>query len=688
MRNVIYSLSSKGILILITLLSASLRLLWLQTPVVRDEGGLGYIAMVWLHGISPYSEPMAAVNPPVAYLIYMVFSQIFGRTIIPIRIFNNALCLVSIILLYLIAKEWYDGTVGLVTAFFYGIFVNAPIFENHLAIPSSLSLPFAIASIYFCTISRSRQRYPLFISGFLMSISILILQYEVIMTPLPLVILTYGRYKVFKQYFITGKASLRGLLQDISILSVGALLPFFVTVLYFWTCGALRGLIYSTILRFLGSGYFSQPDVYFSLKFLIIVEALPLWLCSLVGFVLCFLRCKNIDFLVIGWAFLSAFIAIPPPHFGRHFLQLIPPLSILSGIGIAPILVSVRDNIRYPKTFLHNKQIAYDIFFIVTLVVSFLPAIYFQQTQYPNTNFSLFGENWYYTFSRNWGEQQELINYIKTNAADQNIIIHGWEAELYWLSGHLAPGIRWASSYRSPMPDITDEEYYKIFDQVKGGDFHLIILMNAFPPDQIMQYVHSRYFFVKSIGMYSIYSKYNAEGEAIEYNFIEDLAKALQKYGVENLIFGDIHDLNETTYEVTAETLTVEGETRYAIKQIPIMPFESRIIDSILLYDNITISPNSKLKFSIAMNEASWTKNTDGVIFKIIVEHNQTARKLFQVRLNPKENIEDRGWKDYTVDLSNYAGEKVKIYFITNPGSNNAYDWSYWGQPLLVATRK
>ena len=139
---------SKLILISIIVVSFIVRILWLLTPVVRDEGAVGYVAMVWAKGILPYQAPMAGVNPPLAYLMYLIPSVFFGNNIIPIRILNDALFMVSIIAIYLIAKDWFGQRTGLLSAALYGIFMSAPIFETHLAIPSSLALPFAVFSVY------------------------------------------------------------------------------------------------------------------------------------------------------------------------------------------------------------------------------------------------------------------------------------------------------------------------------------------------------------------------------------------------------------------------------------------------------------------------------------------------------------------------------------------------------------
>lgn len=680
------SLSTRCILVSIVLLSLFIRLLWLYSPVVRDEGALGYVAMIWSQGLLPYSDPMAAINPPIAYLMYLIPSQIFGNDIIPIRIINNALFLVSIIILYLIAKDWFGQKVGLTSTLFYAIFMNSPIFETHLAIPSSLSISFTIASVYLCSVwIRSKKNSALLLSGLLMSIASLIMQYYALGIILLMVIVLYTAHGTYKRGNIAKRSFVRIFFIPFSAILLGVFIPFLVTVIYLWWHGVLFGFVQSTILRFLGSAYVSQPDVYFSLKFLIVAEPLPLWLFSLVGFILCFLRREKYDVLLISWAALFLLIAIPPPHFGRHFSQIIPPASLLAGVSIASILEA------NPLKFVLNRpyspeKTAASIFFIVTLALLFISAIASQSIQYPNTNFSLFGEEWTYTFSNNWDEQQKLVNFIHSHARNRTIFIHGWEAEIYWLSSHVAPGIRWATSYKSQMPDITDKEYKEILNQVKTGAFEYVIIMNRFPPDEIMYYVPQRYFFATSIGSYVIYSKYNAEGYCINYSFIENFDQTNMKYALENGTQGNIYDLNEPIYHALLEQITISNESRMAIKQIPIASLNQQIVNSYLIYNDLPIPSNSTLSFGIALHPDAWTKNTDGALFEILVKDEEGLRKVFSKYVNPHENIEDRQWQDFVVNLEEFGGKTVSIYFLTNPGlnRNNAYDWAYWSTPLLL----
>src|SRR5436853_4771460 len=174
-------LKRPNFLIWIFLLAFFLRMIWLETVVARDEGTAGYIAMVWLQGHPPYSPPMSADSPPMAYLIYMASIVPFGNTIIPVRVINDALFLLSVPAIYIIAKRWYSQGVASISAFFYAVFMNAPIFETQLAIPSSLGVSFMVFSVFLYSRYQSKgSTVALLLSGILSSIASLIAQYFIL----------------------------------------------------------------------------------------------------------------------------------------------------------------------------------------------------------------------------------------------------------------------------------------------------------------------------------------------------------------------------------------------------------------------------------------------------------------------------------------------------------------------------
>ena len=69
---------------------------------------------------------------------------------------------------------------------------------------------------------------------------------------------------------------------------------------------------------------------------------------------------------------------------------MIPSLSILSGLAIATLLENIQ--LRSLRIFRNIKENSTGVFLIVILVLTMVPVIQYQSIQYPNTNYTLFGE--------------------------------------------------------------------------------------------------------------------------------------------------------------------------------------------------------------------------------------------------------------------------------------------------------
>ena len=124
---------------------------------------------------------------------------------------------------------------------------------------------------------------------------------------------------------------------------------------------------------------------------------------------------------------------------------------------------------------------------------------------------------------------------------------------------------------------------------------------------------------------------------------------------------------------------TVSGETKPAI----FMHAASRLI-----YNDITVPDNGRLKGWIAVKEEAWTQEaSDGVLFRFGVDDGIYTELLNQL-VDPRHNANDRGWLPVDIDLSAYAGQKVKLIFNTNtsvPGKDNpAFDYAVWGEPSVI----
>jgi hypothetical protein len=128
------------------------------------------------------------------------------------------------------------------------------------------------------------------------------------------------------------------------------------------------------------------------------------------------------------------------------------------------------------------------------------------------------------------------------------------------------------------------------------------------------------------------------------------------------------------------EPQTIGGVTRPAVYMHPA---------SRLIFSEQTIPDNGRLRAFIAIKEEAWTQDaSDGVLFRFGVDDGRYEELLNQ-HVDPRHNANDRGWLPVDIDLSAYAGQKVKLIFNTNTsiprmGDNNAYDFAVWGDLAVV----
>lgn len=112
-----------------------------------------------------------------------------------------------------------------------------------------------------------------------------------------------------------------------------------------------------------------------------------------------------------------------------------------------------------------------------------------------------------------------------------------------------------------------------------------------------------------------------------------------------------------------------------------------------LIFPEVTIPDNGRFRASLAVNETAWTQDaSDGVLFRFGVDDNGRYEELLNQHVDPRHNANDRGWVPVDIDLSAYAGQKVKLIFNTNTSlptpariDNSAFDQAYWGEAAIIS---
>lgn len=137
---------------------------------------------------------------------------------------------------------------------------------------------------------------------------------------------------------------------------------------------------------------------------------------------------------------------------------------------------------------------------------------------------------------------------------------------------------------------------------------------------------------------------------------------------------------NPETFEV--RDVTIAGETRPSI----FVNGPSRLVYRVVAPDN------GELRVGLGILEEGWTVEGDGVLFRVLLGAGGPPEEILNIMLNPYGNPADRGWYDVALDLSEYSGETIDLFFNTNssgpsrpPVDHRDGDLPVWGTPRLYS---
>ena len=167
-------------------------------------------------------------------------------------------------------------------------------------------------------------------------------------------------------------------------------------------------------------------------------------------------------------------------------------------------------------------------------------------------------------------------------------------------------------------------------------------------------------------------------GERVSANLVDELPKAVERRPAPEV------------FSVVDSTLGGVNKRAIMVKEAGgaegVGPVGSR------LKYTVTVPEDGELRFSLGIQESEWTKPGDGVLFRVLVAAGADPVEAFSFHLNPYGNPGDRGWQPGSVDLAEYSGETVDLFFNTNssPASRPAKDdrngdIALWGDPRVVA---
>jgi 4-amino-4-deoxy-L-arabinose transferase-like glycosyltransferase len=114
-----------GILILILLFTAFIRIRLLRIPLERDEGEFAYMGQLMLQGIPPYLISYNMKFPGI-YAAYALMMFVFGQSVEGIHLGFLVINGATIILVFLLTKHLFDASTGIIASACFAILSMSP----------------------------------------------------------------------------------------------------------------------------------------------------------------------------------------------------------------------------------------------------------------------------------------------------------------------------------------------------------------------------------------------------------------------------------------------------------------------------------------------------------------------------------------------------------------------------------
>lgn len=416
----------------ILLLAVFLRFQFLGEPFERDEGEYAYMGWRIVNGELPYKDVFNQKFPGIHY-IYAAIIKFYGPDYVAVRFWAMIIGILSIWILYLLAKRLYGDKIAYLSALFFAVFSGGPYIQGSSANCEPFMNFFIIASFYAFLLIKDKGAVFLFLPGLAMGLAFTIKQvalFAFIALYICLLLSVFSRAEgrpwaaIFKKSFF---------------LLSGFLCPIAIFILYFLKAGIWRDFIDNTIIYNIEYSLHSSSEFKDSVfnnlfkqwQLFFIQENGIIWLLSAFAFIVLLIRKRLKENAVILLWLLFSFISVCSggrrvrPH---YFIQMLPPLCILAALSAKFLVKNFSEPLKI-EYWRDNKN----VFIVCVLAIIFLMNAAFQIPMY-------FIYSPYEVSAKKYegsvfSEAVFIGDYIKKNTAPgDTIFVNGPEPEIYFYA--------------------------------------------------------------------------------------------------------------------------------------------------------------------------------------------------------------------------------------------------------------
>lgn len=397
----------------------------LTYPFGRDQGQYATIAAAYLQGKIVYKE-IFDPKPPMTYLVHAFALQVFGHSMIAIRILDLFWQIGTLLTLFAIARIIYGtASAGLIAIMIYGIAYFSCGYWTTAQSDGFLNFPLSLSILMFLLAVRETFTYGYLLSGIFLGIAVLF-KYPIgilLVFYLAVLLTTRERQKLMSAGSILLGFGLIQLCFLVSLILNGALKDFlYVQFTYFPK--------YSFAFKNISGFSFSFHSwIDYWKQNLILFGSIPLIVKAIIDH-----RRRRITtgrWLLYSWWLAACFnLILQNKFYSYHFLPLVPSTALL----YSDLVLSL-----YNTPYLSRKrvvQFCLPLIVVVCVYILYLNTHSFYiftrdpRSYYQADKFGAYGRGDYSVKAN-----LEVSDFIRTHSSqDDKIFVWGFEPSIYFLS--------------------------------------------------------------------------------------------------------------------------------------------------------------------------------------------------------------------------------------------------------------
>jgi 4-amino-4-deoxy-L-arabinose transferase-like glycosyltransferase len=457
-----------GLLLLVILFFALIRVHLRDCPLERDEGEYAYAGQLMLQGIPPY-QLAYSMKLPGTFAAYAVILALFGQTPSAVHLGLLLVNAATTFLVFLLGRRLFGPLAGLIAAASYALLSTSPSVLGFAGHATHFVVLLAVGGILLLLMAIETKRLWLFFgSGLLLGLAFLMKQPGILLA-------VFGGLYLVKSEYRDGRFDWRALRWKVGAFALGTVLPFAVTCLALLAAGSFQKFWFWTVSysREYGSVVGIMEGVRYFLMFApaVIRPAWLVWAIAGIGLsALLWSRGANAHrWFLVGFLAFSFLAVCPGLYFrGHYFILMLPAISLLAGVAVS----AARQGL------LQSRHRAWAFLPVLVFLVAFALAI-FSQREY------LFAPNplaaCQTVYSANpFPEALQVGQYLNTHASPgARIAVLGSEPEIYFYAHrHSATGYIYTYSLMEPQ-EYALEMQKEMIAEIETARPEFVIFVNV-----------------------------------------------------------------------------------------------------------------------------------------------------------------------------------------------------------------